>query len=275
LNTAAETPFSKAASPPRYLVAGTQPSQSPNTPSSTLADLEVPVSAIGQQLSLVEDGLGISTQQCSGTPHSITSQPSLATCLGPPYPTDGLCSRELLKCMLDDYLEFLYPLIPVVHRPSFRQDLRQNRDVYDKDFLGLILSLCAATVGTMPRRFRAYRSFQTPIQFQTRTEMIRYCYDLSSELRGPDYFDRINLQKWATSYMMTISFFQIGEHNRSRMVEVESMQFARLLDLHRISGYDGLNCIETQLRKKAFWLMFYGYVYVYHKFKLRQIVTRA
>jgi hypothetical protein len=265
LNTAAETPFSKVASPPRYLVAGTQPSQSPNTPSSTLADLEVPVSAIGQQLSLVEDGLGISTQQCSGTPHPITSQPSLATCLGPPYPTDGLCSRELLKCMLDDYLEFLYPLIPVVHRPSFRQDLRQNRDVYDKDFLGLILSLCAATVGTMPRRFRAYRSFQTPIQFQTRTEMIRYCYDLSSELRGPDYFDRINLQKWATSYMMTISFFQIGEHNRSRMVEVESMQFARLLDLHRISGYDGLNCIETQLRKKAFWLMFYGYVYVSHK----------
>jgi hypothetical protein len=103
--------------------------------------------------------------------------------------------------------------------------------------------------------------------------MIRYCYDLSSELRCPDYFDRINLQKWATSYMMAISFFQIGEHNRSRMVEVESMQFARLLDLHRISGYDGLNCIETQLRKKAFWLMFYGYVYVFHKFKLRQIVT--
>ena len=95
--------------------------------------------------------------------------------------------------------------------------------------------------------------------------MIRYCYKLSSDLRGPDYFDTVNLQKWATSYLMGISFFQIGEHNRGRMVDVESMQLARLLDLHQISRYDGLNCIETQLRKKAFWLMFYGCVLVCHK----------
>ena len=90
--------------------------------------------------------------------------------------------------------------------------------------------------------------------------MIRYCYNFSLGLKGPDYYDTVNLQKWAASYLMAISFFQIGEHNRARMVEVESMQLGRLLDLHQISGYDGLNYIETQLRKKAFWLMFYGVV---------------
>ncbi|KAL3426769.1 quinate utilization pathway activator [Phlyctema vagabunda] len=45
------------------------------------------------------------------------------------------------------------------------------------------------------------------------------------------------------------------------MIEVESMQLARLLELHQVSSYEGLNCIETQLRKKGFWLMFYGYVH--------------
>ncbi|KAJ5414068.1 hypothetical protein N7509_000695 [Penicillium cosmopolitanum] len=45
------------------------------------------------------------------------------------------------------------------------------------------------------------------------------------------------------------------------MLSVEAMQIARLLNLHRISDYEGLNCIETQLRKKGFWLVFYCYVH--------------
>lgn len=176
------------------------------------------------------------------------------------YPTDALCSRELLHRIMADYLDFLYPLIPVVHRPSFRNDLAQNRDIYDNDFLGLVVALCAATVGTMPSRFREYCAFPTPVKFQTRTEMVNRCYNIITGLRGSNYFDEINYSKWAVAYLMQISFFQIGQHNRARMVEVEAMQLARLLDLHHISMYDGLNCIETQLRKKAFWLMFYGYV---------------
>ena len=49
------------------------------------------------------------------------------------------------------------------------------------------------------------------------------------------------------------------------MIEVESMQLARLLGLHQISEYAGLNCIEAQLRKRAFWLMFYGYVHAQYQ----------
>ena len=61
---------------------------------------------------------------------------------------------------------------------------------------------------------------------------------------------------------MQIAFFQIGQHNRHRMIEVEAMQLARLLDFHKIESYNGLDCIQTQLRKKGFWLMFYGYMFV-------------
>lgn len=176
------------------------------------------------------------------------------------YPTNVLCSRALFHQMMKDYLEYLYPLIPVVHRPSFLKDLSRDRDVHDKDFLGLVVSICAVTVGTMPSRFREYSVHDPPIPFLNRREMINSCYNIITSLRGPGFFDELNYQKWAVSYLMQISFFQIGEHNRARMVEVEGMQLARLLDLHQISRYDGLNCIETQLRKKAFWLMFYGYV---------------
>lgn len=183
---------------------------------------------------------------------------------------EGLCDPTMLKSILNDYLEFIYPLIPVVHRPSFRQDIEQGRgfhvdgDPRDNDFVGLVVAICAAVVGILPSRFETYRSMDPPIPFQNRADMINYCSGILTRLRGPKYFDEISHQKWATSYLMYIAFFQYGEHNRARMVEVEAMQLARLLDLHQISRYDGLNCIETQLRKKAFWLMFYGYVYVYH-----------
>lgn len=174
---------------------------------------------------------------------------------------ESLCSRDLLKRILLDYLEYLYPLIPVIHRPNFHRDLSDNRDLYDDDFFGLVLGLCAVTVGTMPNRFKDYTTCAEPLRFRTRTEMIRYCYDRIHGLRRSEYFENISFQKWAASYLMGIALFQIGEHNQARMMEVESMQLARLLDLHQVAEYTGLNCIEAQLRKKAFWLMFYGYVH--------------
>ena len=190
--------------------------------------------------------------------HWAVSPQAVPTSLSPTSysqssPGEDLCPRDLLKRILLDYLEYLYPLIPVVHRPSFRRDVSADRDMYDADFLGLILGLCAITVGTMPNRFKEYTTSTTAFRFRTRSEMIRYIYNRVHRLRGFDYFESISYHKWAVSYLLGIAFFQIGEHNQARMIEIESMQLARLLGLHQISEYMGLNCIETQLRKKAFW----------------------
>ncbi|ORY58867.1 uncharacterized protein BCR38DRAFT_70978 [Pseudomassariella vexata] len=194
------------------------------------------------------------------SPQSSTSSTfELAT--KPVYPTDALCSRRLFKRILRDYIRFIYPLIPVVHRPSFRNDLDQDRDLHDDVFLGLAFALCAVVVGIMPSRFDSYHTHNPPLRFTSRLETINCCYDLLMGLRGPTYFDEINYQKFAVAYLMSIAFFQLGEQNRSRMMEVEAMQLGRLLHLHKKSEYEGLNCIEKQLRKKGFWLLFYGYVH--------------
>ncbi|KAF9698125.1 hypothetical protein EKO04_003915 [Ascochyta lentis] len=163
---------------------------------------------------------------------------------------------------MDDYLTSVYPLIPVVHRPSFRFDLGENRDVYDNDFLGLIVAICAVVVALLPSRFESYCNFPSSSPWaQSRAELLSRCYDFLSGLRGPDFFEEIGYNKWASSYLMAIAFFQIGKHNRARMIEVECMQLGRLLDLHRIEEYRDLDCIETQLRKKGFWLLFYAYIH--------------
>ncbi|KAH6997326.1 beta-glucosidase [Ilyonectria destructans] len=123
--------------------------------------------------------------------------------------------------------------------------------------------LAALTVGLLPSRFPAYRAMapDVAIRFDTRMAMINTCVDMCMRLRTHSYWDHINLRKWAVCYLLSVGCFQTGQANRSRMLEVESMQVGRLLGLHRISDYEGLNRIETQLRKKAFWLMFYTYAH--------------
>lgn len=163
--------------------------------------------------------------------------------------------------MLDDFVTRLYPLIPVIHRPTFRRSIATSQDNGDPDLLGLVIGMCSAVVGAMPSRFAAYRNHDPPFPFESRKAFIDHAYTVSQTLRGPDYFDQISYQKFATSYLFDIAFFQIGNANRARMVEVECLQLGRMLNLHRITEYRGLNYIETQLRKKGFWLLFYSYVH--------------
>jgi hypothetical protein len=188
-----------------------------------------------------------------------------------PYPTDILFPRDLVRLILDDYVTHVYPLIPVVHRPSFEADLEANRDVHDAEFFILIISLCAVTVALLPSRLQIYREFATPLPFRTRSEMANHCYKLNQSYRDTTYFDTVSHQKWASSFLLGVTFHQTGNANLWRMFEVESMQLLRLLEVQHISSYAGLDAIEVQLRKKAFWLMFYGYVHQMHNLRNKRL----
>ncbi|CRK16043.1 hypothetical protein BN1723_002221 [Verticillium longisporum] len=154
-------------------------------------------------------------------------------------------------------------LLPVVHRPTFKAELASDRDVTDSEFLRLVLSITALTIGLLPSRFDHYRAMATELvdRFPTRSAMIDYCAQMCLRLRSAGHWDHVNHRKWAVCYSLAIGTFQTGQSNHSRMLEAEAAQFARLLGIHRTSEYEGLNCIETQLRKKAFWLQFYGYAH--------------
>ena len=162
--------------------------------------------------------------------------------------------------MVDDYLLCIYPLIPVVHRPSFCFALHEDRDNDDDDFLGLLIAICAIVVALLPSKYEGYRSLDLSMAL-SRAEVLDRCHGFLTALRRPDFFEKIGFSKWAASYLMAIAFFQVGKPNHARMIEVESMQLGRLLDLHRVDKYEELDCIEKQLRKKGFWLLFYGYVH--------------
>jgi hypothetical protein len=162
--------------------------------------------------------------------------------------------------IIEDFLELVYPVVPIVHIPSFYKNLEQDRDCTDSGFLALLIGLASLVVATMPSRFEFYRAYSKPLPFKSRDDFVYHCFETLARLRTRDWFDEINFQKFSISYLTYASLRQIGEHNQGRMAEVEMMQIARLLKFSTTSDYHGLNCIEQQLRKRGFWLVFYAFV---------------
>ncbi|KAJ8114437.1 hypothetical protein OPT61_g3684 [Boeremia exigua] len=145
---------------------------------------------------------------------SRTNTPFINSPVCASFQTDAICSRELLLAIVDDYLASIYPLIPVVHRPSFLLNLEQNRDIYDNDFLGLLISICAVVIGLLPSRFDHYRMFTSgSLCAHSRIEIVDRCYHLLNRLRGADFFDNVGFDKWAISYLMLIATFQVEVQN--------------------------------------------------------------
>lgn len=48
------------------------------------------------------------------------------------------------------YLQYLYPILPLVHRPTFAENLATRLDLRDTDFRALLLSIVAFTISQMP-----------------------------------------------------------------------------------------------------------------------------
>ncbi|ADV25056.1 Hypothetical Protein CGB_K4620C [Cryptococcus gattii WM276] len=76
------------------------------------------------------------------TPHRVT-------CI------EDILLRETAVTVIDLYFNHLYPIVPVVHRPSFMTDLGHCRDHRDRKFLALALGIIAMTLLYMPRPFLA------------------------------------------------------------------------------------------------------------------------
>ncbi|KEF52840.1 uncharacterized protein A1O9_11257 [Exophiala aquamarina CBS 119918] len=177
------------------------------------------------------------------------------------YLDGDLFPAELIPRMIDDFFAYVYPIVQMVHRPTFLKNLRDNRHARDPDFFALIMALCASIVAHRPEKLTEYQTSPTPLKIQTPLGVVDYCHARSVQFRSARYFDEVSHTKWATAFMFYTSFSQAGDVNKARMMEVEAILFARLLELHRISAYAGLSCIEVQLRKKAFGFMMHAYVH--------------
>lgn len=170
-----------------------------------------------------------------------------------------ICSFAVFDALMQDYMAIIYPLVPVVHRPTFRNDLRNQRHMHDEVFKSFCLAICALVLGILPRKFDQYRQIDGSLAFANRKAAVTTIHSLILKNRPVDYFDTITLEKWAISYMIGTTSAHLQLRTRARVQFGETDTLCTELGLNRIASYTCLDLIQTQLRKKAFWLTFTTY----------------
>jgi hypothetical protein len=70
-----------------------------------------------------------------------------------PHRLEDIAPRDMLLQIIQLFFDFVYPLTPCVHRPSFMADLASRREERDPLFFALVMSTVASTLVQVPRNY--------------------------------------------------------------------------------------------------------------------------
>jgi hypothetical protein len=70
-----------------------------------------------------------------------------------PRRLDEIAPRETISLIIALFFDFVYPLTPCIHKPSFMADLHSRREERDPLFFALVMSTLASTLVQVPRSY--------------------------------------------------------------------------------------------------------------------------
>jgi hypothetical protein len=70
-----------------------------------------------------------------------------------PHRLDDVAPRETIMLIISLFFDFVYPLTPCIHKPSFKADLQSRREERDPLFFALVMSTVASTLVQVPRSY--------------------------------------------------------------------------------------------------------------------------
>lgn len=169
---------------------------------------------------------------------------------------DAFCSKKISDFLIQNFMDHLYPLTPVVHKPTFFARLNDRAHFHDPAFFSLVISILVTTVCTMPGMMRSCRQLDSSFTHAGRKEMMETGERLILRVRPSNHYDDLSIDKWACAYLHVVANAQLKLVRRALMHHSEANAMARHMGLHTVDAYEGLNHVERQLRKKALWMNF-------------------
>ncbi|KAL3465717.1 hypothetical protein BJX64DRAFT_285320 [Aspergillus heterothallicus] len=176
-----------------------------------------------------------------------------------------LCSPTTWDLVNQDFLTYVYPLIPVVHIPTFLSSLEAHRTLPDRLFACLQASIFAIVNALLPSRFEHYKAVDPTLgcnaSITNKVSAVLHAHEVFDLIKGPELQDESSLTSWATMYLFGAAYASLNLLHRSIMFRSHTYAIMLSMNLHLIKSYAGLNPIETQLRKKAVWLTLTGVIH--------------
>lgn len=168
---------------------------------------------------------------------------------------EHLCPRETFLTIIEDYLIMVYPLLPLIHRPSFRDLLSAKAYTTDPAFFRLCLALCAVAVASVPRKFEIYSGGRYADVGAMVDQACRMVI-ISRITSEPDWQNRPAMNTMLVSILLTMASHYAGRPNQGWGYASEAIQFFRALELFRKEGYEDLGRLEREMCKRAFWVLY-------------------
>ncbi|CAO1616363.1 unnamed protein product [Sympodiomycopsis kandeliae] len=183
-----------------------------------------------------------------------------------PRSLDDVAPRATFLSIISLYFHHLYPLMPIVHQPSFSHDLISRRDERDGDFLSFVMSLTAYTLIQCPRSV-----IPSPWPFYRKLHQICHLTSRRMQLERYSSGEAPNLTHCATLYTTHIYLGSTGRTFAANAIHGELVRTAFSCNLHdeskplpTASGMSGdaqqqpphLTEIDRQLRRRVYYLIY-------------------
>ncbi|KAL2783959.1 hypothetical protein BJX66DRAFT_317502 [Aspergillus keveii] len=176
-----------------------------------------------------------------------------------------LCSPSTWDIVNQDFLTYVYPLIPAVHIPTFLSSLEAHRTLPSRLFACLQASIFAIVNALLPSRFEHYKAVDPILRRDSgitdKVQAVFRTHDVFDLIKGPELQDKPSLTSWATMYLFGAAYASLNLLHRSGMFRSHTYAIMLSMNLHLVKSYAGVNPIETQLRKKAMWLTLTGVIH--------------
>ncbi|KAF8312542.1 hypothetical protein DL93DRAFT_2114966, partial [Clavulina sp. PMI_390] len=157
--------------------------------------------------------------------------------------------REQVMEILQLFFLYVYPLTPCIHKPTFMADLQSRREESDPLFFSLVLSTVASTLVQVPRSYLPW------LDRASVRKLALYCSEASRLITVAGY-DSPNSMQVVVRYFDTVYHFCEGHDATSHACFGEAAHIAVTLHMHEEASYANLDPIETEIRRRVFWLLF-------------------
>ncbi|KAJ7134497.1 fungal-specific transcription factor domain-containing protein [Mycena epipterygia] len=165
-----------------------------------------------------------------------------------PRRLDEIAPRDTISLIIALFFDFVYPLTPCIHRPSFMADLHARREERDPLFFALVMSTVASTLVQVPR---SYLPMERPVV----RKLAQTCHEASRHISIASY-DPPTSMHVVIRYFDCIYHFCEGHDATQHAAFGEAAHIAVTLRLHEEAAYEGIDPIECEVRRRVFWLLF-------------------
>ncbi|KII86915.1 hypothetical protein PLICRDRAFT_125699 [Plicaturopsis crispa FD-325 SS-3] len=185
---------------------------------------------------------------------SYRSHQTLSTPIPPlshyyrPHLLSDLAPRPTISLIINLFFDFVYPLTPCIHKPSFMADLQARREERDPLFFALVASTVASTLVQMPRSY-------LPMERTVVRKLAQTCHEASRHISVASY-DPPTSTHVVIRYLDCCYHFCEGHDATQHAAFGEAAHIAVTLRMHEEASYEGLDPIECEIRRRTFWLLF-------------------